>query len=467
MTTDGSDTPESASINVSDNVFSQIETTTHGMEAEMDSEEKRFVRIIKRINGERHRACYQSILQLVQREKKDIDMVFCKEIISDLLARNIIMNKSNDINKESFKIMDNSEVSLTQTQKVDETVFPIQDVAEKIMQTEDGDQPEPLGAVKQVINDRFYQVLRDMIKKEVVESLQNSDKHSTIRISEQEKAFVDDDILMQSHVKHDVKDILIESLKSDIEFLRSEIRSKDKIIELIIKDNTSNYKAFHNNNQLFPPDNSAIVKSNNDHDKPLNRKLNEHKKSKSHNKKDDAENRDGFIEQKKKVNTKRSVTVIGDSIVKEMKPYKMRQRLENNEKIFIKTFAGATTSCMKDYVRPSLRYNPDAILLHCGTNDLRSDKSACEIAGEIINLAKDMKSTENDVIISGIVVRNDSLNDKGLEVNTIIKTKCTENSFVFCDNSNISGNHLNASGLHLNSKGTIALTNNFLKCLNY
>ena len=161
------------------------------------------------------------------------------------------------------------------------------------------------------------------------------------------------------------------------------------------------------------------------------------------------------------------MTVIGDSMVKDMKPYKMRNGMIGKEKLFIKSFPGASVACMRDYVKPSLKYNPDAILLHCGTNDLRSEKSADVTADNIINLAKEIKSDKNEVILSGIVTRNDVLNAKGMEVNNILKAKCLQNSFVFCDNSNISGNCLNASGLHLNPKGTISLAKNFLKYLNY
>ena len=42
---------------------------------------------------------------------------------------------------------------------------------------------------------------------------------------------------------------------------------------------------------------------------------------------------------------------------------------------------------------------------------------------------------------------------KGMEVNNFLNVKCRENSFLFCDNSNISEDYLNASGLHLKPNG--------------
>ena len=165
--------------------------------------------------------------------------------------------------------------------------------------------------------------------------------------------------------------------------------------------------------------------------------------------------------------TKRNITILGDSLTKDMKSYKMKQGMSNKEKVYIRSFPGATVECMRDYVQPSLKFNPDAILLHCGTNDLRTDKCAEEIANNIINLAKKMKSNENEIIISSIFIRKDELNAKGIEVNDFLKIKCIESSFLFCDNSNISSDYLNASGLHLKPIGTIALANNFLKSLKY
>ena len=76
-----------------------------------------------------------------------------------------------------------------------------------------------------------------------------------------------------------------------------------------------------------------------------------------------------------------------------MQAYKMKQCLSSNDKVFVKSFSGATTECMTDYVKPSLKYNPDIIILHCRSNNLRSiDESAEDIANNVINLAKSIKS---------------------------------------------------------------------------
>ena len=86
---------------------------------------------------------------------------------------------------------------------------------------------------------------------------------------------------------------------------------------------------------------------------------------------------------------------MGDSIIKDIKSYEMKRCMKRGEKIYVKTFPRATTDCMKDYVKPSIKHNPDFVILHTGTNDLKSTKSAMEISDEIIKLALDIKTDEN------------------------------------------------------------------------
>ena len=161
----------------------------------------------------------------------------------------------------------------------------------------------------------------------------------------------------------------------------------------------------------------------------------------------------------------RTITVIGDSTLKDCKAHKMKHKIAKNEKLYIKAFNGANIEDMVDYAKPTLRRAPDLIVLHAGTNDLRSQSSAKNIADDIMRLGLQMKSDLNGVMISSILYRADSLNAKGMEVNQILKAECERYNIVFIDNSNISKNHLNGSGLHLNFKGTVTLANNFLRSI--
>ena len=97
-------------------------------------------------------------------------------------------------------------------------------------------------------------------------------------------------------------------------------------------------------------------------------------------------------------------------MLRDIEPYKMRLAVGKSEKVNIKSFAGADTESMEHYVRPSKKHENDLVILHFGTNDLRSDKHANEIAQGIINVGSDMKTKTNEIMISSIVSRRTTLN---------------------------------------------------------
>ena len=140
--------------------------------------------------------------------------------------------------------------------------------------------------------------------------------------------------------------------------------------------------------------------------------------------------------------------------------------MNNNDKIYVKHFSGATVQHMQSYIQPSKGYDNDLVILHCGTNDLRENKPPETIANEIIDLAYDMKTEHNDIMISGIVPRRDSLQDKGKSVNEHLRLLCRERKINFIDNCNVDSRlHLNTSGLHLNFKGTYVLGGNLVNAI--
>ena len=111
----------------------------------------------------------------------------------------------------------------------------------------------------------------------------------------------------------------------------------------------------------------------------------------------------------------RSTTIIGDSILKDIEPRKMREAMRSTEKVFIKSFSGANTVAMEDYVKPTMKFENDLLILHFGINDLRSEKSADDIANGIINIGTSMKTENNEIMISSIIPRadNENLDKKG------------------------------------------------------
>ena len=170
-------------------------------------------------------------------------------------------------------------------------------------------------------------------------------------------------------------------------------------------------------------------------------------------------------ESKVRRNGKTTTTILGDSMVKNIPPWKLRKRCGRNENFYVKSFSGSTIEDMTDYCKPSLKRKPTQIIVHVGTNDLSNKaKSELEIATEILSLAKSMRNKETDVIKSGLVPRLDEYDVKRERVDHILEDLCKEQGFGYIDNSNIDlTRHLNASELHLNKSGDCILADNLFK----
>ena len=117
------------------------------------------------------------------------------------------------------------------------------------------------------------------------------------------------------------------------------------------------------------------------------------------------------------------MVILDDSITKLLNGWEMTKRIQSDCKIYVKSFSGATVSCMEDYMKPSIKNSPDHFILHVGTNDLYSENSSMEMAESITNKAFRLKNEMHDVGVSIIVLRthDKKLNEKGMRVNLHLK----------------------------------------------
>ena len=137
-----------------------------------------------------------------------------------------------------------------------------------------------------------------------------------------------------------------------------------------------------------------------------------------------------------------------------------------NITFFAKRFLRSQSLSMQDYVRPTLRENPDHIFFHISTNDLALNTQDEKVAESIIDLASTLKSGSSSVAVSGITVRNDKHRNKVAQENRNLKRLCQENKFELINRGNtITERHLNESKSHLNKRGTTILPNNFTEVI--
>ena len=156
-------------------------------------------------------------------------------------------------------------------------------------------------------------------------------------------------------------------------------------------------------------------------------------------------------------NRQKKVMIAGDSVLKHLQGHKMSR----NSRVKVSSFPGCTTEDMHDFIKPILQKHPDEITPHVGTNSLRSCDIPSACAEEIIDLATMVRrESPAKIALSSLVCRSDdeAWACKIAEVNTILKDCCTQKSWGFVDQSNIStSNHLNRSSLHLSKSGTSRL----------
>ena len=118
-------------------------------------------------------------------------------------------------------------------------------------------------------------------------------------------------------------------------------------------------------------------------------------------------------------NSKETIFLLEDSMIKKLNGFLQTRKLNHKCLVKVQPFSSAKVRCMHDHVKPNVRdFNPDHIILYCGTNDLSSERTAGQIARSIIELALTLKSEDNKISISLIVPRNDNLSNKVNEVNS-------------------------------------------------
>ena len=176
------------------------------------------------------------------------------------------------------------------------------------------------------------------------------------------------------------------------------------------------------------------------------------KKSEESNRKNNekgSKNNDNMSREKHK-----SVYILGDSIIKN--GCFLTKKMRHKYLFKVRSFLGTKISSMVDHVKPTIREDtPDNIILHAGTNDLRSEKTSSQIAKAIIELAMSLKTDKSSVIVSTIVPCFDNLNNKANELNNRLVHMCRERDIPFISHAESidPSEHLNENKFHLNFNG--------------
>ena len=241
----------------------------------------------------------------------------------------------------------------------------------------------------------------------------------------------------------------------DIDSSNKDIVNNDKDL-YFVKTNAMKDKIGHSNSDL-----NDLNKTNSTNDENGNSDMKIHKNKRKEYCPEKEEKKDKPLDKEKEAE-KKAIYIIGDSIIKELKGYELAKFIKYRKKVKIRSHPSGEISCLNDHIQPILRgHDTEHVVLHIGTNDLRYEKIPVQICHEIIDLAIKVRDKNIKVSISGIVQRNDGLNEKVLLVNDVLKKICESVDIEYINNVNIRPDvHLNRSKLHLNKKGNNILTSN-------
>ena len=150
-------------------------------------------------------------------------------------------------------------------------------------------------------------------------------------------------------------------------------------------------------------------------------------------------------------------------MVKKLNGYLLTKKFKHKGIVIVPPFTTAKVSCVQDHVKSIRDKNPQQIILHVGTNDLKTERATSEIAKSIIDLSISLKKNENMIAVSGIAPRLDELNNKAAEVNNRLELMRKKRGLPYISHcETIDPNkHLNESNLHLNSYDIRVFAENF------
>ena len=241
-----------------------------------------------------------------------------------------------------------------------------------------------------------------------------------------------------------------------IDHLQNELKLKEKIIDQLLKSlrNLTNSELESKNNIIH----KLFDQTNDEEKKKSIRRQND-----INTKSDIADNKSDEKHSSKKTNKgkKIRVEILGDSMLNDVQEKELNKNTDINIKI--RKYPGASSTDMLDHIRPSLRKEPDQIIIHAGTNDLTNDHNYLNNVKKIVKMVRETcKNTK--LCFSSLICRNDlkDIDEKVKKTNTHLENYCKQQNLGFIDNSNLKKSDLNSRGLHLQERGSSKLAKNFL-----
>ena len=98
--------------------------------------------------------------------------------------------------------------------------------------------------------------------------------------------------------------------------------------------------------------------------------------------------------------------------------------ISKDHNVKVRPQPGCTSEDIEDHIKPILRKNPDAIIIHSRTNDVTNDKPTKKKIRMVVKLIEDT-NPDIQVIISGLIHREDcEVNSETGTINNQLESCC-------------------------------------------
>ena len=369
------------------------------------------------------------------------------------------------------------------------------------VENNDNDSSETLDLIDSAYKKIKYKKIKDIslqdIKNDVSEFMQNEIKQKLdVHNKEEHQTLIDKRI--------------IATLEKEIEFLKTEIRSKNEIITKFLNNNTQKKNNDNMEGEIWDfgatfntSDSQSVCSRDKSRDSlvkfsdihiiihnPSKRNIDdqlktipekkhkeylhntgrkspslENNKNNENSKQcDNLQDRHVDKNQPKEINNKSlwpsgTCVIVGDSVVNGINENRLSKKHRN---VNVFHFSGARIEDINRFIIPIIKKQPDYLILHVGTNDATTNTSKKIVDDFLIlksNISKQLPSYR--IVLSKPIIRHDD-GKANLMIRNVnkhlsaLQSECIENH-------SISSQHLGRKGLHLNPKGKGRLALNFLK----
>ena len=133
---------------------------------------------------------------------------------------------------------------------------------------------------------------------------------------------------------------------------------------------------------------------------------------------------------------------------------------DENIKVKIRKYPGASSIDILDHIKPSLRKAPEQIIIHAGTNDISNNTNYLKNVKKIVKLVKET-CKDTKLSFSSVICCTDVKDNSGtISTNSHLENYCKQRNVGFINNGNIKKSDLNSKRLHLHERGRSKLAKN-------